>query len=90
MEEVIERVTQDPRYYQTYGWPLAMALALAGVACHFLGRKLRKLGRPVLVDPATGQEVILEKAGHTFFFIKMHTWGLLLLAIAPVVAIFER
>jgi hypothetical protein len=55
-------------------------LILAGVACWYLGGWLRNRHNRTLVDPKTGEQVIL-RPGTSFFFIPMRAWG-------PILGIF--
>ena len=81
MEIATEAVVRDDRYYQTRAWPLALALVLSGVIIWTLGKYLQARGGRVVIDKATGQELTIG-GQHRFFFIPMHYWGPVLIALA--------
>lgn len=72
MEVVTEHLTGDNQFYQTHAWPLALALALAGVITWLLGKYFSTRGAVT-----TGNH-------HRFFFIPMHYWGPILLVLSLV------
>src|SRR5215207_7842747 len=45
----------DPRYYQTHGWPKMAGLLISAVIVWFVGNYLNRRGERVLVDPKTGE-----------------------------------
>ena len=89
MELTTESIFQDDAYYQREAWPLALALAISAVLCFLIGVKLDSAEDRVLVDPETGEEVVVSGGSHTLFFVKMHWWGAILLAFA-VLVLFRR
>jgi hypothetical protein len=75
MEAMTEALTGDNQFYQTHAWPLALALALAGVITWGVGKyfSTRGAGRTATTsDP------------HRFFFIPMRYWGPILLVLSLV------
>ena len=84
MEILIESVTGNESFYQQAIWPLALALALSGAICWFLGKYLNKPEERNLIDKETGEEVKLKNARHRLFFIRMEYWGPILLVIAII------
>lgn len=75
-------------YTNTHAWPGALGTALGAALLWFLAEKLKSPGR-VLVDPATGQQVILRKK-HSFFFIPLAYWGYIMFAIALGMLLFRK
>ena len=65
-------------------WQGTVGLLLAAAANYFTAKKLAKRTR-TLIDPETGQEVIL-KFSHSLFFIPMLYWSYIIaaLAVAPL------
>lgn len=56
------------------GWSLGVLAS--GIAMWFLGRRLNDKPAKLLVDPETGEEVLMRhRNDHTFFFIPMQWWG---------------
>lgn len=51
----------------------------AGIAIWYLGRRLNRGAVRELIDPQTGQTVLLRNS-HTFFFIPVEWWG-------PIIAV---
>jgi hypothetical protein len=84
---ITNTVSGGSTYWDTHRWPLALALVAAGGFCWALGTNLRSQGVRRLIDPATNQEVLLEQANHSLFFIRMHVWGPILCVIAGVVLV---
>ena len=76
-----DRSAGDDRFYQAQAWPLALALALSGVIIWGLGKYLHARGARVVIDKATGQELTIG-GQHRFFFIPMHHWGPVLIALS--------
>jgi hypothetical protein len=68
-------------YYRTHGWPLALALAVAGALSWKVGNALNGRRGKVFIDKDTGREVVLGP-NHTLFFIKMQHWGPILIVLA--------
>jgi hypothetical protein len=83
MELVTEAAVGDDRFYQVQAWPLALALALAGVIVWTVGKYLHGRGARVVIDKATGRESTIG-GQHRFFFVPMHYWGPVLIALAIV------
>jgi hypothetical protein len=81
MEIVTEAVVGDDRFYQVQAWPFALALALSGVIIWIVGKYLQARGARVVIDKATGQELTIGGRDR-FFFIPMHYWGPVLIALA--------
>ena len=88
MELITESITRDDNFYQREAWPLALAFAIAGVITWFLGKTLHERGGRVVIDKATGQELTID-AKHTFFFVPMHYWGVVLIALAGAVLVWS-
>jgi hypothetical protein len=89
MELTTCAIFQDNRYYQDHVWPMPLALALAGLICIPLGSVLNRGEPRTLVDVKTGEEVVEPSNRHTFFFIAVQYWGVLLMLIAGVCAIYR-
>jgi hypothetical protein len=83
MEVVTEALTEDALFYQTHAWPLALALALAGVITWGLGKFFYARGARRMTDQGAGRTVATNDQ-HRFFFIPMHYWGPILFALAAV------
>lgn len=77
---VTSLITGSDEYGRLHNWPSGIGLILGGIVCWFLGRWLRDRGARALVDPKTGQQVIVRR-GRSFFFIPMEVWGVLLVLI---------
>jgi len=89
MEYVTESVFKDDQFYQQTTWPMALALGIAGLFCFFVGLALNVSGERRLIDPDTGEDVIIETGHHSLFFVKMHWWGRILLVIAVVTYVYR-
>jgi hypothetical protein len=76
-------IMNDPDYYQLHGWPKLIALWLAAAALYVMARQLDKVPGRVLVDKATGQEVVL-KSRHSLFFIPVKGWSFISFALGII------
>jgi hypothetical protein len=68
-------------YYQTHAWPLALAIAVAGALTWLVGNALNRRQGKVMIEKDTGRELLL-RPNHSLFFIRMHYWGPILIALA--------
>ena len=75
-------------YYKTHSWPLALALVVAGALSWLVGNALNRRPAKVYIDKDTGKEVSF-RSNHSLFFIKMHYWGPILVALAFASLIFR-
>jgi hypothetical protein len=89
MELITESMTGDDEFYQREAWPLALALVAAGIVTWLVGTRLHARGGRVVMDKATGRELTIG-GSHTFFFVPMHYWGVLLIALAAVPFVLRR
>jgi hypothetical protein len=58
-------------------------LILGGVATWYLGRRMNANTTRQLVDPKTGQAVVIRR-DHSLFFIKVEWWGPIMAAVGLV------
>jgi hypothetical protein len=73
-------------YFAQHSWAQAVSLWIAATASWFLGRYFNGKPPRIVIDKATGQEVML-KPKHDLMFIKMEYWGAILFAIGLAVLI---
>lgn len=66
--------TGSGAYWDTHQWPFAVSLAFSSRTCRLLGMELERRGARALIDPKTGEEVVLNDS-HSLFFIPMKWWG---------------
>lgn len=91
-EVLVEGVTKDGQYYQDNGWPKLIAFLIAAVIVWPLGRFFnRKRPDRELIDPKTGERVVLKFSGreHSLFFIPMHYWAPLFVVLGIVFLFVE-
>lgn len=60
---------------------LSIGLILSGVIVLFVGKRLNDRPGRTLVDPETGEQVVLRSATSSLFFIPMQWWGPVIVAI---------
>ncbi|MBW3542418.1 MAG: hypothetical protein KY476_19305 [Planctomycetes bacterium] len=82
-EVIVEGAFRDDQYYQAHGWPKMVAFTIAAVIVGVVGRGLQRRQGKVLVDPATGREVVVSR-GNTFFFIPMEYWAPIFLVLGII------
>lgn len=75
-EFAIEAIMKDDSYYQDAGWPIALALIIAGALSWATGSALKKAG-----DDSDSPR------SHSLFFVPMQWWGPVLAVIAIAVFI---
>mgnify|MGYP000166731658 CR=1 FL=1 len=82
-------VTGDDTLYDNNLLLRLFSFGLASLLVWFLGKRLN--GRPgkILIDPATGQPVILKQR-HSLFFIPMEYWAFVIALIAIAVGFQSR
>jgi hypothetical protein len=82
----VEAAMNDEEYYQNHGWPKLLGFLVAAVIVWPLGRALnRKRPERELVDPQTGERVILKSGGgHTLFFIPIEYWAPIFVVLGVV------
>ncbi|MCI0459403.1 MAG: hypothetical protein L0Z62_20830 [Gemmataceae bacterium] len=82
----VNAAMQDDQYYQTNGWPKLVGLFLVAALLWPVGRTLnRQRQERELVDPATGERVVLHSGGgHTFFFIPVEYWAPICLVLGVI------
>jgi len=76
-------------YYDAHKWPLAISLFLSAIVCWFLGSALRKRASQVVIDKATGKEMVLNRHNHRLFFIPMHIGAPILAVIGSIVLVVD-
>jgi hypothetical protein len=82
----IEAVRNDDQFYQDHGWPKLLAFLVAAGIVWPLGRALNrtKPGRE-LVDPKTGERVVLQPGSqHSLFFVPIEYWAALFVVLGVV------
>jgi hypothetical protein len=67
-------------YYTAHSWPLAVAMAIAGALTWLLGNALNRRKGKVMIEKETGREVVLQ-TNHSLFFVRVHYWGPILIAL---------
>lgn len=82
-QKVAGAVSGDPRFYQSHDWPKGAALLCAAAAVYLAGRYFNNRPGRVMIDKATGREVIFPRV-HSLFFIRMEYWGFILAALGVV------
>jgi hypothetical protein len=85
----IFNTTRGVGYYDHHKWPFALSLVLSAAICWFLGTYLRKRSDRVVIDKQTGKEIVINQSRHTLFFVPMHYWAPVLLAIALILLSIE-
>ena len=81
-------IFNDESYYTSHKWPLAIALAVAGILNWSLGQFLNARQSRVFIDKVTGHEVVIEP-NHSLFFIKMQGWGPILVVLGIASLFFK-
>jgi hypothetical protein len=83
MELATESLYGDDTYYQTHAWPLSVALLAAAVLVELLGRYLDRRPKRVVIDKATGEELVLGER-NDLFFIPVRYWPAILTVVSLI------
>lgn len=67
--------------YQALSWPIPLVFLLSAIPTTLLGLKLHNEPGRVLIDAETGEKVELKER-HSLFWIPMHYWGIVQLALS--------
>ncbi len=81
-------IAGNDAYWNDDKWPLAVSLFVSAAACWSIGRRIVNQPPRLLIDPATGEQVILRNS-HTFFFIPIVWWGPILAAFGVIALGYE-
>jgi hypothetical protein len=73
-------------YARHSDWLFPLGLLLAALLIWPLGRRLNRGGERTLLDPATGQPVVMRR-DHSLFFIRMEHWAPILAVAALALAV---
>lgn len=82
---ITNSVTGGEAYWDAHRWPFAVSLFVSALACSYVSLSLQGRGARRLVDPETGEEVVLKEPD-TLFFVPMAWWGPIL-AVGGAVAL---
>src|SRR3954471_18658762 len=80
--------TGTPKYWESHAWPIAAGFLTAASVIWSLGSILERRPGRELVDPATGERVVI-RAPHELFFIPVKYWGAILWAVATIVLLTD-
>jgi hypothetical protein len=72
-EYIVEALSGDEFYYQAHGWPKLAGFLVAAIAVHGFALMRAKKKSRLLVDPETGEQVVLH-ADDSLFFIPLRYW----------------
>jgi hypothetical protein len=85
-ETVSERITGNDQFYQQHGWVILIGMLFAATLTYGLHRLLLLQKQRVLIDKATGEEVVL-KPNHSLFFIPVQLWPVVFVALGLIFAV---
>lgn len=87
MQNLINAVFHDPEYYSNNAWPIFLTAVVSGLAIWFVGLRFNGRKGQILIDKETGHEVEL-KSTHTFFFIPMQYWAIIIMVLTLLAYLF--
>jgi len=85
---VTNSVTGGGAYWDAHKWPFAVSLFVSAVPSWVVGRSIQNRNARVLVDPKTGEEVVLRES-HTLFFVPMMWWAPILVVVGVITLSIE-
>jgi hypothetical protein len=65
-----------------------LCLVPAGVVTWFVGRRMNRDATRILIDPATGGEVVVRR-DHSFFFLRVEWWGPIMVVLGIGLFVLE-
>ena len=72
-------------YYTAHDWVQSLAVVIAALIVAAVGFYLNRQPGKVLIDPETNQKVEFRRR-HTFFWIPLEYWAIIILAFAGFMA----
>lgn len=79
---------QSDQYYQNHRWPRLVALWVAAAVIWPIGRAMNRASERHLIDPETGQPVVVRSGGgHSLFFVPVQYWWVVFLVLGVIFAV---
>jgi hypothetical protein len=75
-------------YWSAHKWPFAISLFASGSTCWLVGRYLHSRKARLLIDPKTGEKIVLRYS-HSFFYIPMMWWGPVLVGFGVIALLMD-
>ena len=81
----VDAGTHDERFFTNHGWPKLVGLWLAAAVVWPLGRALNRRTERRLLDPTSGQRVVVRSGGgHSLFFVPVQHWSVIYLLLGVI------
>ncbi len=74
-------------FYSSNLWAVGLALILGGVISAIVGFAFKARNDREVVDPQTGERLVINQSQHSFFFVPMHWAGIAIAVIGLVIAL---
>lgn len=87
-EIITEAITGDASYYQENSWPMIAGFVVAAIVLDLVNRRIKTPRERFVVDQETGERLVISEPSHTFFFIPIRYWPVLLLVIGGAIALW--
>jgi hypothetical protein len=87
-EMTVEAVYADDQFYQEHHWPIAIAFSVAAAIIAGISPRVHRKEQRILLDPETGQEVLVGQRS-SFFFVPMKYWPPILFVLAAIALLTE-
>lgn len=82
---ILTQTVMDNQYgdgfYSDHPWAIGVAVIIGGILNFVLGMLLKRRTDKKLVDPETGEEVVVNRSNHSIFFIPIHIFGVLMVLL---------
>jgi hypothetical protein len=84
-ELFVNTAMHNDQFYQTHGWPKMLGLWIAAAVSWPIGRAMNQGDQRWLVDPETGERVVVRTGGgHSLFFIPVRYWWIVFAVLGVV------
>lgn len=74
-------------FYSSHPWAVGLGLLVGGVISSLVGFVLKARKDREVVDPQTGQRLVINLSQHSFFFVPMHWAGIAIALIGLIIAL---
>jgi hypothetical protein len=84
----VDAAMHDEWFHASHGWPKLLSRWVAAAVVWPVGRALNRRNEQRLLDPGSGQWVLVRSGGgHSLFFVPVQYWGVIYLILGAICAL---